>query len=188
MITLTRSVLSFGCALFVAPSVALAQAGSVQNSSLAELAAFLAAQPKWSFSTAVKASYGYKDNLLLSFADEERSPFVRGSIDLLLLRMPLDRFDFSAFAEVESTRYMDALRNELGDLRSHLDQNAEFRQNIERARKVQQRMLPMIPTRPAFRSAAIRCTTSTRRSMRSRFSSSGTCSTIAAASVPARGE
>lgn len=48
--------------------------------------------------------------------------------------------------DVESTRYMDALRNELGDLRSHLDQNAEFRQNIERARKVQQRMLPMIPT------------------------------------------
>ena len=45
-----------------------------------------------------------------------------------------------------------------------------------------------MPTRPAFRSAATRCTTSTSRSMRSRFSSSGTCSGIAAASVPARGE
>lgn len=47
---------------------------------------------------------------------------------------------------VESTRYMDALRNELGELRTHLDQNAEFRHNLERARKVQQRMLPMTPT------------------------------------------
>jgi hypothetical protein len=105
VITLTRRALSLGCALIVAPSVAFAQAGSAKGSSLADLAAFLAAQPKWSYSTAVKASYGYKDNLLLSFADEERSPFVRGSVDLLLLRMPTDRFDFSFFAEVEGTRY-----------------------------------------------------------------------------------
>src|SRR6266516_1661698 len=44
------------------------------------------------------------------------------------------------------------------------------------------------PTRPALREAATCCTTSISRSMRSCFTSSGICSVIAAASVPARGE
>ena len=105
MITLTRRALSLGCALFAAPSVALAQTGPATNATNSDLVLFLAAQPKWNVSTAAKASFGYKDNLLLSFTDEERSPFLRGSVDVLLLRMPQDRLDFSLFAEVESTRY-----------------------------------------------------------------------------------
>src|SRR6266566_4600330 len=44
------------------------------------------------------------------------------------------------------------------------------------------------PTRPALREAATCWTTSISRSMRSCFTSSGICSVIAAASVPARGE
>ena len=44
------------------------------------------------------------------------------------------------------------------------------------------------PMRSAFRSAAMRCTTSTSRSSRSCFTSSGTWSGSAAASVPERGE
>jgi hypothetical protein len=53
----------------------------------------------------VAVSYGIKDNLLLSFAAEERSPFVRGSIEVILIRVPRDQFDFTFFAEAESTRY-----------------------------------------------------------------------------------
>jgi hypothetical protein len=105
VITLTRRALSFGCALLWALSTASAQTAAKKHASLSELAALLAAQPKWNFSTAVKASYGYKDNLLLSFADEERSPFFRGNIDMLLLRLPQDSFDFSLYAEIESTQY-----------------------------------------------------------------------------------
>ena len=46
----------------------------------------------------------------------------------------------------------------------------------------------MRPTRPALRAAAERWTTSIRRAIRSRLTSSGTWSGIAAASVPLRGE
>lgn len=70
-----------------------------------DLETFLLALPKWSASAAVTSSFGYKDNLLLSFADEERSPFARGSLELLLVRVPQDRFEFSFFAEAEGTRY-----------------------------------------------------------------------------------
>lgn len=70
-----------------------------------ELTAFLSALPKWSSSTAATISFGYKDNLLLSFEDEERSPFLRGSVEMLLLRVPRDAFDFSFFAEAAGTRY-----------------------------------------------------------------------------------
>lgn len=108
MITLTRLAVSLACALGAAHS--LVHAGdespdAVDAASSAEIAAFLDALPKWSASTAVTASYGYKDNLLLSFGAEERSPFLRGAVELLLLRMPVDQFDFSFFAEAEGTRY-----------------------------------------------------------------------------------
>ena len=49
-------------------------------------------------------------------------------------------------------------------------------------------LLGIVIERAALRSVATRCTTSTRRSMRSRLTSSGTWSVRAAASVPARGE
>jgi hypothetical protein len=98
--TLIRCAFRIGCAFIVVPAIA-----SSSGPAVSEMAAFLAAQPKWSFSSALKTSYGYKDNLLLSFADEERSPFIRGSVDFLLMRNPRDNFDFSFFAEVESTRY-----------------------------------------------------------------------------------
>lgn len=77
----------------------------LNRESPAQLTAFLSSLPKWSSSTSAAASYGFKDNLLLSFAAEERSPFVRGNIEFVLIRVPQDQFDLSFFAEAEGTRY-----------------------------------------------------------------------------------
>ena len=108
MITLTRLAVSFACALVVARSNALAQSvrpSQVDAARAAEIEAFLSALPKWSASTEVSVSFGYKDNLLLSFAEEERSPFARGGVEFVLVRVPQDQFDFSFFAEAEQTRF-----------------------------------------------------------------------------------
>ncbi len=70
-----------------------------------ELAAFLAAQPTWTSSVSAQAAYGYKDNLLLSAAEEERSALARGSVEVFLLRMTGGRFDYSFYAQAEGTRY-----------------------------------------------------------------------------------
>ncbi len=70
-----------------------------------QMAALLAAQPRWSFSTEVETSFGYKDNLLLSSKDEESSTFVRSAVELLLLHVPRGRTDFTFFAQVDGTRF-----------------------------------------------------------------------------------
>lgn len=72
-----------------------------------ELAAVLAAQPKWTSSVSAQAAYGYKDNLLLSAADEERSALARGSVEVFLLRLAGGRFDYSFYAQAEGTRYFN---------------------------------------------------------------------------------
>ncbi len=59
-------------------------------------------------SSSVRASYGYNDNLLLSFVNEERSAFARGQVDFLLLKVPQGQFDFWAYAEAGGTRYFSA--------------------------------------------------------------------------------
>lgn len=68
-------------------------------------AALLAPLPKWSALASVETSYGYNDNLLLSAAAPERSAFVRGSAELLLLHMAGGRFDHSALAQVDRTHF-----------------------------------------------------------------------------------
>jgi hypothetical protein len=106
--TLIRLVVSFACALFAARSVAFAQTvlpGRLSAAQNSELDALLSALPKWNGSATVSVSYGYNDNLLLSFTDEERSPFVRGSVEVILMRAPRDQFEFSFFADTETTRY-----------------------------------------------------------------------------------
>ena len=111
VISLTRLAVSLAIALGGAVALVPAQSTPAQpaNSSLpADLAAFLAALPKWSTSVAVKAAYGYKDNLLLSFADEERSAFARGGVEVLLLRVPQGPFEYSFYADVEATHYFSA--------------------------------------------------------------------------------
>ncbi|HHN46670.1 MAG TPA: hypothetical protein ENN09_04440 [Planctomycetes bacterium] len=43
------------------------------------------------------------------------------------------------------TQYLTALKSELSELRSHIEQNKELRENLMRARKAQQQMLPTAP-------------------------------------------
>ena len=61
----------------------------------AQIAALLAAQPRWSVSASLDGAYGYRDNLLLSRADEERSGFVRGVAEVVLLRVPTGPLEFT---------------------------------------------------------------------------------------------
>lgn len=70
-----------------------------------DLAALLAPISRWSVSSRVDVSYGYKDNLLLSSANEERSAFARGSAEVVTLWLPDRPFDYSLLAEVAGTRY-----------------------------------------------------------------------------------
>lgn len=70
--------------------------------------------PGWGASASVESAFGYKDNLLLSAAGEERSAFARGSAEILLLRVPTGSFEYSAFAQAEGTRFLEGrtVRNE----------------------------------------------------------------------------
>ncbi len=109
--TLTRFVACFACALELVSLSAWAQTvenGRKPSALPAELEALLDSMPNWSVSTAARVSYGFKDNLLLSFSGEERSAFARGGVDFLLLRVPRGSFDFSVFAEAEGTHYFSA--------------------------------------------------------------------------------
>ena len=109
MTSLTRLVLSLACAFVAAHAIAAAQVTPPERherADLNEIEAFLSALPQWSTSVAASVGYGYKDNLLLSFAAEERSPFVRGTVELFLLRVPQDRFDFSLYAEAGGSHYL----------------------------------------------------------------------------------
>jgi hypothetical protein len=108
--TPTRLVLSLACALAGARGVTHAQTVPQSPAALtAEIAAFLAAQPTWSASFTADASYGYKDNLLLSSAEEERSALARGSFELLLLHVPRGQVDFSLYAQAEGTHYFSGV-------------------------------------------------------------------------------
>jgi hypothetical protein len=65
----------------------------------------LPAQSLWSRSATTDVSFGYKDNLLLSSADEEGSAFARGSVSLLLLRASTEPFQFSFFSQADGSYY-----------------------------------------------------------------------------------
>ena len=75
----------------------------------AEIAALLAAQPRWSLSASLDANYGYRDNLLLSASAEERSPFVRGVAEFVALRFPTGPLEYMFFVQGEGTRYLEGV-------------------------------------------------------------------------------
>ena len=66
----------------------------------------LADQPIWSSSVSIDTALGYKDNLLLSAGEQEQSGLIRGSIEVLLLRLGRDRFEYSFYAQAMRTRYV----------------------------------------------------------------------------------
>lgn len=108
--TLHRFVANFLGALGVAWSISPTRSSAAierEGDVAAEIAALLAAQPKWSVSASLDASYGYRDNLLLSHAGEERSAFARGVAELVLLRVPTGRFEYTFFAQGERTRFFE---------------------------------------------------------------------------------
>ncbi|MSU23723.1 MAG: hypothetical protein EXS32_07865 [Opitutus sp.] len=74
-----------------------------------DIAAILAAQPAWSSSVGLFTDIGYKDNVLLSHANAERSGLARGGVDALLLHVPRGRLDDYSFALLaEGTRYFSS--------------------------------------------------------------------------------
>lgn len=85
--------------------VARAQTASVAAAAAPAPALVLPVQSQWSMSATAEASYGYKDNLLLSGSAEERSAFARGSMSFLLLRATTGRFDTTLFAQVDGSHY-----------------------------------------------------------------------------------
>lgn len=92
----------------MAQAVAFAQAPAEARAASAvppDLAAFLAGLPAWGVSVSAAASYGFKDNLLLSPVAEERSPFARGNVSFFLWRVPTGQFDFSLLADADRSRY-----------------------------------------------------------------------------------
>lgn len=70
-----------------------------------ELAALLAAQPAWSSSASLSTAIGYKDNLLLSPANPERSGFARAGVEALFWHVPKGRIDYLGFFNARATRY-----------------------------------------------------------------------------------
>lgn len=98
--------LLFSAIAFCAVASAADDASAFNDSLPADLAALLADQPIWSTSVSVDTALGYKDNLLLSAADGEESGLVRGSIEILLLRMGRGRFEYSFYTQAMRTRYV----------------------------------------------------------------------------------
>src|SRR4051812_28726941 len=68
-----------------------------------DLAALVAAQSIWSMWAAVEAGFGYKDNLLLSHIDEERSAFTRSAVKFLPMRARRGAMDLSFFTHASGT-------------------------------------------------------------------------------------
>ncbi len=96
------------CVLGIACSVARAAAPGPEAPETAvspEVASLLAAQSRWSVSAELETAFGYKDNLLLSSSAEERSALVRAGVEVMLLRMPAGRMDYTLFAQAERTRF-----------------------------------------------------------------------------------
>lgn len=59
----------------------------------------------WTVSTRVETSVGYKDNVLLSADNEQKSTFLRGGAEALLLGLPPGRFEYTVYARADQTHY-----------------------------------------------------------------------------------
>jgi hypothetical protein len=73
-----------------------------------EVAALVAAPLRWISWGSVQTGFGFRDNVLLSNAGEERSGFVRSGLDATVWRAPQGRADFFAALKAEGTRYFSA--------------------------------------------------------------------------------
>jgi hypothetical protein len=104
-----------------------------------EIAALVATLPAWSTMANVETGVGYKDNLLLSHADEEASGFARGTVNAMASHLRLgDRTDYSFGFTAEGTRYFsgtsvnhEANAFALAKWRYHLDDVFKFNLDLK---------------------------------------------------------
>lgn len=91
--------------LFLAGSL---DATEVPGAGAATEPAALPELPDWMLTTKVGAAAGYRDNVLLSPANAVGSGFLRGEVEAMLLRVPVDGVDGYFFVNVIETRYFSA--------------------------------------------------------------------------------
>lgn len=100
------------CAIFLTVSRALGQEVAASDPAVAAAAAAesvaLPAKRAWSTWGGISAGAGYRDNVLLSNAGEQRSGFVRGSVDATAWNMGHERVDYWAAVRAMGTRYFSA--------------------------------------------------------------------------------
>lgn len=73
-----------------------------------DVAALLAGQSAWNETVSLHSGVGYKDNLLLSRFQPEKSGFLRGGVEAFLWHPPAGRTDYLAFLNAEGTRYFSS--------------------------------------------------------------------------------
>jgi hypothetical protein len=59
----------------------------------------------WDESFSVRNGVGYKDNILLDESQPKASPFFVNGLDITILRLPLDRWEFAFFVSGDDIRY-----------------------------------------------------------------------------------
>jgi len=74
----------------------------------------LPALPTWTAVAAVETAVGFKDNLVLSADNEERSSFARGGVEFLIMRVPTGPLELSLFGQADGTRFLtgEAIKDE----------------------------------------------------------------------------
>lgn len=65
------------------------------------------ALPNWEFSQTLRLAGGWKDNVLLSSADEQAKGFLRGEVEGLAWRVPAHGWEALAFLDGAVTRYLN---------------------------------------------------------------------------------
>lgn len=121
MINPLRPLVSAALAAVLAGTLAYAQtqapqpeatAGPADATELpADLAAALGAPLRWSSSTSLEAGFGYKDNVLLSHANEEASPLARAALEGFIWRLPPEdgSLDYVGLLHASGTRFFKKL-------------------------------------------------------------------------------
>jgi hypothetical protein len=112
---LRQSAVAFAVLVTAGAVVGLAAPGSSSGASSAGavhgpgvpagLTALLAHPSRWSATVSVETAAGYKDNLLLNAAADERSAFARVGVETMWLRPPGGRLEQSFFLQAEGTRF-----------------------------------------------------------------------------------
>lgn len=100
-----RLTSAVAAALCVAGQLCAAETTSAAAAGSPALPAVLAPPLKWSTSISLQAAGGFKDNLLLSSVEPERSGFARVGLEAFFWHLPRGNTDYWASLSAEETRY-----------------------------------------------------------------------------------